>query len=104
MHVPVQALLQQTLLTQKLDAQSEFIPDGHMPPIGILPQLMFVQVLPLVHSVDVEHVVRHAFVPQVKGAHGLVVAARHVPIPSQVRGDESVDPVQLAAPQFVPAA
>jgi hypothetical protein len=33
----------------------------------------------------------------------LVVAARHVPMPSHERGDDSVIPVQLAAPQFVPA-
>jgi hypothetical protein len=43
-------------------------------------------------------------VPHWYGVHGLVVAARHVPIPSHDRGDDSVDPVQLAAPQFVPAA
>ena len=36
--------------------------------------------------------------------HGLVVAARHVPMPSHERGADSVEPVQLAAPQFVPAA
>jgi len=50
MQVPVQALLQQMLLTQKFDAQSEFTPDGHDPPIGILPQLMLTQVLPDVQS------------------------------------------------------
>jgi hypothetical protein len=50
MHVPVQALLQQMLFTQKPDAQSEFTPDGQEPPIGILPQLMFTQVLPDVQS------------------------------------------------------
>jgi hypothetical protein len=36
--------------------------------------------------------------------HWLVVAARQTPAPSHVRGDDSVDPVQLAAPQAVPAA
>jgi hypothetical protein len=101
---PAQALLQQTLATQYPDAQSEFMPDGHAPPIGILPQLIIVQVLPAVHSVEVEQVVRHAAVPQVNGAHELVVAVRHVPMPSHDRGDDSVEPVQLAAPQFVPAA
>jgi len=50
MQVPVQALLQQMLLTQKFDAQSAFTPDGQEPPIGILPQLMFTQVLPDVQS------------------------------------------------------
>jgi hypothetical protein len=104
MQVPVQAVSQQMLLTQLPDAQSMPTPDGQAPPIGILPQLIIVQVLPLVHSVEVEHIVRHAFVPQVYGAHELVVAARHMPMPSHVRGDDSVDPVQLAAPQLVPAA
>jgi hypothetical protein len=33
-----------------------------------------------------------------------VVAGRQVPAPSQVRGDDRVDPVQLAAPQLVFAA
>ena len=36
--------------------------------------------------------------------HELVVAARQVPMPSHDRGDDSVEPVQLAPPQFVPAA
>jgi hypothetical protein len=64
MQVPVQALLQQTLLTQKPDAQSEFRPDEHVPPIGIFPQLMFVQVLPVVQSAaEVVHVVLQAPVP-----------------------------------------
>ena len=40
-------------------------------------------------------------VPQVYGVHGLVVAARQTPAPSQDRGDDSVEPVQLAAPQAV---
>ena len=65
MHVPVHALLQQTLLTQKPEAQSEFRPDEHVPPIGIFPQLMLVQVLPVVHWVVAVQVVRHAAVPQV---------------------------------------
>jgi hypothetical protein len=34
----------------------------------------------------------------------LVVAARHTPAPSHDRGDDSVDPMQLAAPQAVPTA
>ena len=63
MQVPVHALLQQTLLTQKLDAQSEFSPDEHVPPIGILPQLIVTQVFPVVQSAAVVvHVVLHAVV------------------------------------------
>jgi hypothetical protein len=64
MHAPVQAMLQQTVLTQKFDAQSEFSPDGQSPPTGILPQLMLTQVLPVVQSVAVlVHVVLQAPVP-----------------------------------------
>jgi hypothetical protein len=33
-----------------------------------------------------------------------VVAVRHVPAPSHDRGDDSVEPVQLAAPHAVPIA
>jgi hypothetical protein len=33
-----------------------------------------------------------------------VVAGRQVPVPSHERGDDSVDPVQLAVPHPVPAA
>lgn len=105
MQVPVHALLQQTLLTQKPDAQSEFSPDEHVPPIGILPQLMVTQVFPDVQSAAVVlHVVLHAVVAHWYGAHELVVAARQAPAPSHDRGDDSVDPVQLAAPQAVPTA
>ena len=65
MQVPVQAVLQQTLLTQFPDAQSVPEPDGHEPPIGILPQLMLTQVFPVVQSAAVVvQVVLHAlFVP-----------------------------------------
>jgi hypothetical protein len=105
MQVPAQALLQQMLLTQNPVAQSPPIPDGHGPPGGILPQLMFTQVLPDTQSAaELVHVILHAPVPQRYGVHGLMVAARHIPTPSQVLGDDSVDPVQLAAAQLVPAA
>ena len=53
MQVPVQAELQQTLLTQNPDAQSVPMPDGHEPPTGILPQLMLTHVLPVVQSAAV---------------------------------------------------
>jgi hypothetical protein len=36
--------------------------------------------------------------------HELVVAGRQAPAPSHDRGDDSVDPVQLAAPHAVPTA
>jgi hypothetical protein len=105
MQVPVQALLQQTLLTQKFDAQSEPIPDGQDPPIGILPQLMLTQLFPDTQSAaEVVQDILQAPVPHRYGAQGLMVAARHTPAPSHERGDDSVEPVQLAAPQDVLAA
>jgi hypothetical protein len=105
MQVPVQALLQQTLLTQNPDAQSVFNPDEHVPPIGIFPQLIVTHVFPVVQSAAVVvHVVLHAAVPHWYGTHELVVARRHAPAPSHDRGDDSVDPVQLAAPHAVPTA
>jgi hypothetical protein len=63
-HVPVQAELQHTPCTQNPDAQSDPTPDGHRPPIGILPQLMATHVLPVTHSLVVAHDVRHV-VPEV---------------------------------------
>jgi len=60
MHVPVHAVLQHTPCTQKPDAQSVPTPDGHRPPMGILPQLMATHVLPVTHSLVAAHVVRHA--------------------------------------------
>jgi hypothetical protein len=54
-------------------------------------------------AVVVVHEVLHASVPHWYGAHELVVADRHVPLPSHERGDDNVDPMQLAAPQVVPA-
>jgi hypothetical protein len=62
-HVPVHAVLQQTLLTQCPDAQSVSRPEEQVPPTGILPQLMAVQVLPVVQSAAVVvHVVLQAVV------------------------------------------
>jgi hypothetical protein len=41
-----------------------FTPDGHEPPIGILPQLIATQVLPVVQSAaEVVHVILQAPVP-----------------------------------------
>jgi hypothetical protein len=65
MQVPVQALLQQTLLTQNPESQSELTPLGQAPPMGILPQLLLTHVLPLVHWDVAVQVVRHAVVLQV---------------------------------------
>jgi protein tyrosine phosphatase len=72
-----------------------------------LPQLAFTQVLPLVQSiadVAVVQVILQAPVPHWYGVQGVVVAVRQVPIPSHDRAEDSVEPVQLAAPQGVLAA
>jgi len=88
MHVPVQAVLQQILFTQWPCAQSVSSPDGQLPPFGILPQLELTQVLPIVQSAAVVvQVILHAVAPHWYGSQGLVVAARHVPAPSQVRAE-----------------
>lgn len=106
MHVPVHAELQHTPPTQKPDAQSDPTPDGHRPPMGILPQLMATHVLPVTHSLVIEHDVRQVVpaVAQVYGVHEFMVGGRHMPAPSHVRADDNVDPVQLGPPQAVPAA
>jgi len=105
MQVPVQAALQQTLFTQWPEAQSVSSPDEQVPPTGILPQLMATQVLPVVQSLAVVvHEVLQAVVAHWYGAHELVVAGRQMPMPSHERGDDSIEPVQLAVPHPVPAA
>lgn len=106
MHVPVQAELQQTPCTQKPEAQSAPTPDGHRPPMGILPQLMATHVLPVTHSLVIVHDVRHVVpdVAHVYGVHEFMVGGRQTPAPSHVRADDSVEPVQLGPAQAVPAA
>jgi hypothetical protein len=102
MQVPAQALLQQTPWAQNPDAQA--VPAVQAAPGGSLPQLLLTQELGETQSVLVEQVVLQAPVPHSNGSHMAVVAARHVPAPSQVRAWVSVEPVHdAAAPQLVPA-
>jgi len=100
--VPAQAVLQQTPCAQKPETQAA--PDVQVAPGGSLPQLPLVQLLGETQSALVVHVCLQAPVPHSNGSHIAVVAARQVPAPSQVRPCVSVDPVQEAAPQLVPAA
>lgn len=107
MHVSsVHARLQHTPCTQKPEAQSDPIPDGHAPPIGILPQLMFTHVFPDVHWLVIMQSRRHAVPPglHVKGAHVSIVGGLHMPMPSHDRADDSVKFMQVWLPQAVPAA
>jgi hypothetical protein len=103
MQVPVQAELQQTPCAQNPEAHA--LARVQAAPGGSLPQLMVVvlQVLGETQSVFEAQVVLQAPVPHSNGSHMAVVAARQVPAPSQVRPDVSVEPVQDAEPQAVPA-
>ena len=65
MQVPVQAELQQTLLTQNPESQSEFIPSGRRRRSGILPQLHVDAGVAGGACVVAVQVVRQAAVPQV---------------------------------------
>jgi len=58
------------------------------------------------HAASDVHAVLHAVPLQTKGAHGSVLAARHVPAPSHVRASVSVvvPAGQDAGAQIVPAA
>ena len=60
-HPPVQAVAQQTPSTQKLDVQSVVATHpAPMPPLGRMPQLLFVQTAGDTQSVAVAHVCRQA--------------------------------------------
>ena len=96
------AVAQQTPCAQMPELHSVAAP--HAVPFGFLPQLMLAQLFGETHSALVEQVVPHLpSVPHMNGSHPDEVAARHTPAPSHVRGEVSVEPVQLAAPQTVPA-
>ena len=56
--MPTQAVAQQTPCSHRLESHSPAAPQ--LAPIGFLPQLPARQVFGLVHSADVEHVVRQA--------------------------------------------
>ena len=103
-HAPVQALLQQTLFTQKPEAQALDI--VQVAPIGSLPQVSGVpmQVDGAVQSVLTVHAVLQTLfvVSQANGSHSDVVTVLQLPAPSQVRAGVSVSPVQLWATQVVP--
>jgi hypothetical protein len=76
----------------------------HDAPGGSLPQLLFMQMFGVAQSALVAQSMRHELlVAQRNGSHIDVEAGRQRPEPSQVRAEVSVDPVQVAVAQVVPA-
>jgi hypothetical protein len=100
--VPPHAVAQQTPCAQNPVPHSG--PDPHATPTPFLAQLPPMQVNGATQSASTVQVALQAFVPQAYGSHIEVVAAWQVPVPLQDRDDVSVDPVQLAVAQVVPAA
>jgi hypothetical protein len=101
--VPSQAVAQQTPVTQKPDAQS---PEAvHAAPGGLGPQLPFTQAAPPTQSALLLQSARqpspaplHMYAPQES-----VVAAPHVPAPSQRAAWLTAEPAHDCARQIVPA-
>lgn len=108
LHVPQLPVEQQTPSTQKLPVRQSDV-CAHAWPSGFLSPQRFVarsQMLGASQAALPVHVVLHAVPLQAKGAHESVLAARHVPAPSHVRANVSVEPVEghEGAAQIVPAA
>ena len=102
LQVAVQVVAQQIPWAQMPLAQSVFA--VQVAPLGRFVQTPVEQTFGDTQSVSTVHVVLQAPVPQVNGSHIDVVAVWQVPVPLQVREDVSVEPVQVAATQVVPAA
>ena len=103
MHVPVQALLQQTPWAQFPELHSG--PVVHVAPMGLRPQLLFRHCAGDTQSLFIEHVVLQAAVTShMNGAQLAVLTSRHVPAPSHVRDGVSTEIVQFPATQTAPAA
>ena len=102
-HVPVQAVAQQTPLTQKPDAQSPAAP--HAAPGGFGPQLPFTHAAPPTQSALVLQDARqlsplalHMYAP-----HESAAAVPQVPAPSQRAAWLTVEPAHACPRQIVPA-
>jgi hypothetical protein len=106
--VPHAEVEQQTPSTQKLPDRHSSLVAHSWPRRFLLPQrfVLTSQMLGEAQSPSTTHVVLQATPLQAKGAHGSVLAGRHTPAPSQVRGKVSVvAPVGHAAgAQVVPPA
>jgi len=102
LHVPVQAVEQQTPWAQMPELQSSAAPQ--LAPGGSLPQLPDVQNVPGAQSVLAAQVVLHCPVdPHMNGAHDWLAGAAQVPLPSQRPANVSIEPVQPAVWQATPA-
>jgi len=102
LQVAVQAVAQQIPWAQMLFAQSLFA--VQVAPLGRFVHTPVEQMFGDTQSVSAPQVVLQAPVPHVYGSHIEVVAVWQVPVPLQVRADVSVEPVQVAETQVVPAA
>jgi hypothetical protein len=105
LHVPVQAVAQQTPCAQKSDAQS--LATAHVAPFAAFPQLVPVQTFGDAQSLGAAHEVLQTPAtpaPHAYGAQDDDVTVWHVPVPLQVRAGVKVVPEQLAAAHCVPAA
>jgi hypothetical protein len=100
--VPTQAVAQQTPCAQKPVPHSG--PEPQATPTPFLTQLPPMQLNGAIQSASTVHVALQAFVPQAYGSHIDVVAAWQVPVPLHDLDEVSVEPVQLAVAQVVPAA
>ena len=100
--VPVHGPPQQTPWAQLPELHSASAAQGAL--IGFRPQLPVLQVLGDAQSAAVEHVILQTPVPQAYGAQLDVVTVWQVPVPLQVRAGVSVEPVQVAATHWIPAA
>ncbi len=102
MHLPLQAVAQQTPCAQVLDWHSP--PVWQTAPFGLRPHDPLMQVAGDTQSELLVQVDLQALTPQVKGKHEPVMGAAQVPAPSQVAAGVNVIPGtgQLALAQAVP--
>jgi hypothetical protein len=100
--VPPHAVAQQTPWAQKPDTHSPLAPQAT--PVAFFAQLPPMQVKGATQSASTVHVFRQAVPLHMYGSHIDVVAAWQVPVPLHDRDDVSVEPVQVADAQLVPAA
>jgi hypothetical protein len=100
--VPAQVVEQQVLWAQMPELHS--LPDAHVDPSGLLPQVMLVHMFGEAQSAVTVQVVLQTLlaVSQPYGSQSEVVTVLQTPRPSHVRGGVSVEPVQLPATQVVP--
>jgi hypothetical protein len=83
-HGPVQAILQHTPSTQKVDAQS--LADLHWAPFLLMPQRWSMHFCPSAHAASLSHALAQRCVPgsQAYGVHMIEIDCEQAPLPSQV--------------------